>query len=213
MKKMSQPKGFLKAAVAIAIALAFITMPGASVFANTDQPLTSGVTNGSDWVMQVENTSANPGDTDHVIYIMGTWPENITGFQIGMRYDPEIIEIVDLDLVGTVAEFEVAPGFYLYWSHGWTNYLPPGELGYFTFGAVETTGNPDFIVNPGSGNLLRIIVNVNISAPGGDSILDLFEDLGHSPAIRCAYGKETGSTVPAKMIDGKLTVSGGPTNQ
>ena len=98
MKKISKHINFLKAAIAIALALAFF-LPGATVFANDDgydvtpedpRPLTG------NWVM-IENTTARPDTTGLIVPVYANVSEEAREFLTRIYIDTAAIEVVDLN--------------------------------------------------------------------------------------------------------------------
>ena len=57
-----------------------------------------------DWVITAENTTADPGATNHVIGIYGSWARGIGRFRYRIHFDPEVLEFVEVNEEGCVAE-------------------------------------------------------------------------------------------------------------
>ena len=163
MKKNRSIQHFLKAAIALAVALAFV-LPGATAFANIDDITANhpqAASSLSDWVMEAESMNVNAGDKNVVVHINGTWNVTLGGYTLGLYYDSTKIEIVDLSLVGTVAEFEVFPGFYVYWSLAWS-YNDEVVPSYVTAFSYNTNADPAYDIFAGSGTVFKLIINITL---------------------------------------------------
>ena len=154
----------------------------------TDGVITVDIPSGD---MSIGTYTADQGDTSVMIPINGTWLVTISGYSIGMQFDPSIITIVNVSNVGTIAEDAFI----------WSWYEPsPGLL---TLGAAWMMP-PDF-KPPGSGILAYLELDIDINATLGDTTLDLGQ-FGGSPPVECAYSDQNSNAVYPDTIDGTLTV-------
>lgn len=149
----------------------------------------------TDNIMRVENTSGTAGETNHVIYITGNWTESLGGYQIGMHYNATKITIASISLKDTVAGYEGSG-----WQIVGSNINPSG---YITAGAA-TYGNN---LSSGSGNLFKLIVNINASASDGTTTLDLANDASYF-----FHAGDGATIVPDSVVDGGLTIGQGGGN-
>jgi hypothetical protein len=154
-----------------------------------------------EWIISAENTSATAGDTGHVIPITGTWAKEIRDYYLLFQYDPDVIEISNVSLEGTVAEFEVAPGEFQYWQL---------SVQYDRWGlensiwATVLRDNESLTIPAGTGTLFKIIVNINDTASSGNTTIDLVQLA--TPAGCIFIG--TDNTINAADInDGILTIT------
>jgi hypothetical protein len=190
----------LKAAVIVTITLVLL-LPGTTAFANHKQPTpVSSAQNvegtKSDWLMRVENTSGDVGETGHVIYITGSWIDTLAGYCIALYYDETKITIADVSLIDTIADY-LYTNWSLYW---WYNdSVSPNYLL-----ATAVTFGYD-LIPAGSGNLFKLIVNISETAPLGDTVLDLEHDVGPT-SIDCLYALHDASTIRADIVDGSVTI-------
>jgi len=66
-----------------------------------------------EWVMEIENTVAEPGEIGHTIPINGVWLEDIKLYVLRIEYDPEMIEVTEVNVDGCVGENgEANPSYY-----------------------------------------------------------------------------------------------------
>jgi hypothetical protein len=198
MRKNRKTHGFFKAAVVIAVAVAFI-LPGSTAFANTTTHHTIPTMNRSlsPDDMQVENTTGSPGTNGHEIYITGTWSIELGGYELAMYYDATKLEIADVNLEGTVADYGGSE-WLVYWSYNDT--VTPA----YVLASALTWGSD--IIGAGSGNLFKLVVNISESAPEGDTDLDLAQNVGSLPSY-CSYADPVGGVVFPDLIDGILTIA------
>ena len=57
--------------------------------------------------MKVENSSANPGDVDHVANVTGSFSEEIFGYYVRLQWSAQVagdIDVTNVTLDGCVAE-------------------------------------------------------------------------------------------------------------
>ena len=198
MKKNCMKKG-LKAALAISVLFALV-IPGATVFANNEQSRTINTVMNkslSGDVMKVQNTTANQGAVGHELYVTGTWSTTIGGYEMAMYYDATKLEIADVNLEGTVADYSGSE-WLVYWSYN--DAVTPA---YVLASAI--TWSTD-VIAAGSGNIFKLVVNVSGSAPAGDTVLDLAQSVGPLPSY-CSYSDPSGGVIFPDLIDGKITIS------
>ena len=131
------------------------------------------------------------GTENLVIPVEGTWDRTISGYQIGIHYDPTAIEILNVSDVGTVAEGKAL--FFVY------DIPTPGTL---SIGVVLNFGQ---YIPSGEGTLAKIEINVLEEAPVGDSPLDL-GNFGGLPPVICAYSDENSVVFDPALVDGKITI-------
>jgi hypothetical protein len=111
----------------------------------------------ADYQMSVENSTAWPGKTNHVIQINGYWSNDIKEYSIKIYYNKTNIQITNIILTGCVGE---NPSSFL-----WENNL---TAGFFKATVQKTQG-----ISNGSGSLFVILVNISMSASIGKTILDV----------------------------------------
>lgn len=165
---MNKTRTFLLKSIIVAVTL-YILLVGTTIFPSIKNV---GSTEINDWVMMVENTTALPGATNHVILINGTWAQEITQYNVKLYFDPTIIETADCSLNGTVAEFEVTPGEFQYWQF---SHQLVGYNGFYVgIYASAMRDNESLTVPAGSGTLLKLLVNIKDNASLGVTHLNLY---------------------------------------
>jgi hypothetical protein len=159
-------------------------------------PIWSFTTIGENFLM-VENTIGSPGRNNHVIYITGGWNIELAGYELAMYYDATKLEIVDVNLEDTVADYLGTE-----WIIYWINY-PDETPAYITASAV--TWGIDYIP-VGTGTLFKLVVNIKEGVPSGDTILDLAQEVGPIPSY-CSFSDPLGIVIFPDLIDGILTIT------
>ena len=172
-------KAILKAGVVVAIALLFI-MPATAILATKQAN-----------EMSIDDLTVHPGDTNVEILIEGEWIQTISGYSIGMQFDPSIVTIVDASNIGTIAE----DAFIWNW-----NVPSPGV---FSLGAAWMM--PADYKPAGTGILCKLIVDIASDAPIGDTILDLGQ-FGGSPPVDSLYSDASSQAIVPTCVDGTITV-------
>lgn len=186
---MSKTKNHFQKSGVITITL-LITLIGAAIFPT----LVGGVTNESDWVIEIEDTSAMVGDTGHVIHFNGSWNGIITEYHVIWHYDPTAIEIVDVSLEGTPAK--------LYnWSIDWPGKMVEGD---YILAVAKWTSLYSYIPK-GSGVLFKLVVNIKDDAPTGDTLLELDTYEGFGMYFSRFYD-DTGTMRRPELVDGTITI-------
>ena len=136
-----------------------------------------------DWMMQIENTLADPYATEHVIQINGSWAANIVLYTFKIAYDPEIIEIVEVNVDGCVGE-------------GYSTAYAPYN-GSFAFVVTIPPSIP-----PGEGKLANLVVNILIE----EGITDLTFTGGFDSN---RYKDQDGGYHEPTLYDGSITIGEG----
>lgn len=137
MKKIFDKTKILKEAGVLLIAA--IMLLSTAVAANTEQPRQ--LTTLDDWEMKIEDVTAHPGDEGVVIPVNGVWAEDIQLYTFRIAFDPEIIELDEVNLDGCVGE-----------GHEFSEFYTPGIMHFWV------------IMDPpaaaGEGKLVNIVVNI-----------------------------------------------------
>jgi len=94
----------------------------------------------ADWEMKIENTEAESGDIGHIIPITGVWADSIVQYRCNITFDPDMLELTELDLEGCIGE-------------GYSIYIKTGDD--YCFLMVQGLSEP-----AGNGLLANLIVNV-----------------------------------------------------
>ena len=102
MKKIFDRKKILKEAGILLITT--VMLLSTVVTANTEQLHNQPLMLEEGWTMMIENTTADPGDVGHVIQVNGTWSDDILKYYVRIYYDPEVIEITDVNADGCIGE-------------------------------------------------------------------------------------------------------------
>ena len=180
MRDRKSTKKVLEAGIAIIIATLFI-LPASAVFITKQ-------TNS----MSIGSYDVTPGQTGLEIIVNGEWAQTISGYSIGMQFDPAVVDIVDVSAIGTIAE----DAFIFNWN------IP--SPGLFSMGAAWMM--PTDYKPPGTGILLKMTIDILSTAPEGTSILDL-GDFGGTPPVSCLYSDSASvAIVPDTLTDGILNV-------
>jgi hypothetical protein len=145
--------------------------------------------------MWIEGYIGSPGQ-QLIIYVYGNWSIELAGYEIAFYYDSSILEIVTVDLVGTVADYPTSE-WIIYWSF---NDL---EIPAYVLASAVTWGT-DYIP-PGSGALFRVVFNISMSAPPGDTIIDIAQEVGPLPSYT-TYSDPLGTVIYPDLIDGTITI-------
>ena len=134
------------------------------------------------WEMEIENTSVPVGTTNHVFYINGVWAEDIIYYDLWIRYDDDVLDLVSVNANGCVGE-----NGDIFYEHGHN---------YFRF--QSTMFNDP--VPAGEGRLAKITVNI-IGDPGVTAI-DFTEIAYHNYYFNTIYIKR----VPT-LYNGSITIT------
>ena len=178
MEKVHYSYKIIEAAIAISVILALL------VPASIANPLDSDT-------MSIPETHADKGATV-TIPIEGEWSQTLSGFSIGLQFDPTAVAITDIEKQDTISEnafifsyFEVSPGLI----------------------SLGVAFMPNDYPLPGSGVLANLMVNISIDAPGNSTLLDL-DDFGGQPAVQCAYSDEFSQLIFPDLSDGIIQFTG-----
>jgi hypothetical protein len=157
----------------------------------------------------------NATDTGHVILINGMWHDILASYEVSFCYDASQIEIVNVTLSGTAAEFPhpYTPWWTIQWPVFWNTHEAeiPNQR-YLTAGALNLDPFNLPYVPIGSGTLFKIVYNIKADAASGDTPIDLLIDQSVSPPRQCSYiSGHPGTAVPLfpELFDGVVTISGG----
>ena len=134
------------------------------------------------FIMRVVNTSGTPGQEGIVVYINGTWTEDIISYGIKLYYDLDDLEFVSCNLDGTVGENP-------------TNYYWGSQNGQFHIFVGK-------IISAGSGTLVNIVFNIIGTSGRTDLILNA---TGGS-----FYNLQSGDQVVAEVVNGHVDILNHP---
>ncbi len=143
-------------------------------------------TDSSDCSMWIDNMTVEPGESHVRCYVQGSWSFIISGFGIGLQFDPAVIEDISV-----------------FWMH------PPPiaewiiiEPGLLAIGCAWFPGN---YIPPGSGLLATLHIDIFEDAESGVTILNL-DNFGGDPPIDCTYVDEFSIVHYPELIDGTLFI-------
>ncbi len=200
MKKTYKPNNFLKAAVALAVAFAFM-MPASALIAN-NETTPSNVSPSSDRYIKVENSIANIGDINHVVQVIGEWNVTTANYNVNFYYDATQIEVVGINIDGTVAQ-----------SASWNSYGVGDDTvtpAWYAASAIDFTGVNLLSPSTQPELLMNIVVNIKPGASVGNTLINLTTDgLPPYAPVVAGYDKEGGGPVPTDLIDGNIFISDG----
>jgi hypothetical protein len=152
-------------------------------------------TSESEWEIRIENTSGCAGDTGHIIHFYGRWNATISSYHVIWRYDPTVIEIVDVTLEGTSAE--------LYnWSIDWPGQMVEGD---YILVVAQWTYLLGSVIPKGSGVLFNVVVDIKADASLGDTLLELDTYEGFGQYFSRFY-EYNGSMRRPDLINGVITI-------
>lgn len=176
MKKTIKKTRIFEAAITMTLVLVLI-IPGVTALTISEEPTNIGKDSAIyNWIMDVPEIIAHPGQPNVVIPINGLWSDELAGYCIGLEYDSSKIEIVAVTLEDTIADYLGSNWCPVFWSCD-------GEIltaGTWTFGT-------DFIP-PGHGTLFNIIVNIDEDADENTwTHINFYEDEAAQPPIKCKY--------------------------
>ena len=112
-----------------------------------------------EWAMQIENTVSEPNEIGHTIPINGVWLEDINAYVLRIEYDPEMIEVTEVNVDGCVGENGEATPIYF------DNYF------------ILILSTPDDPIPAGEGKLANLVVN--ITDDEGTTDLNFSDDVGN----------------------------------
>lgn len=193
MNEKNELKNNFKAAVVIAIALAFV-IPGATVLANTKTQLPGWSANGvlgADFTMMIEDTFAIPGMKDHLIPVNGSWIAEFNKFTMKILFDNTKLEAKEVDFTNSVVQGDWMKFSSIHNNEGYaviTAYCNP-------------SGSP---ISPGSGNLANIIFDVFATASPGVTFIN-FTD-GVFPTAYYPEATTWNNPMIPELINGILTI-------
>lgn len=149
----------------------------------------------SEFIMNVVNSSANPGDIDHVVNVNGSWAEEIFAYFVQLKIGPTLsaneINVTDITLDGCAGEGAVYFGKTI--TNYGTHFLVDAIVVYYS------PFEPGFGIPPGDGKLVNIFIDVDeIAEP---QMVDITE----SPIGDCVYYIVTGIT-DTEFIGGHLEI-------
>jgi len=149
----------------------------------------------SEFIMNVVNSSANPGDVGHVVNVNGSWSEEIFAYfvqlKIGLTLSANEINVTDVTLDGCAGEGAVYFGKTI--TNYGTHFLVDALVVYYS------PFEPGFGIPPGEGKLVNIFIDVDeIAEP---QMVDITE----SPIGDCVYYIVTGIT-DTEFIEGHLEI-------
>ncbi len=186
-----------KVGVMIIVLIVFIglsVVPGySSSVSPIKQEIGKDILFSGDCWMGVEDKVGYPGDTV-VVNVTGEWTQTISGFNIGMHYDPNSIEI-DISDPTAMKQGTIAEGAFIFQPiiH---------SSGVFSIGAAWFPGS---YPPAGTGILFKLFIEIFEDAPAGDYILDL-ECFGGAPPVPCGYTDEYGNGILDALYDGTLSI-------
>ncbi len=143
----------------------------------------------SDCSMWIDNMTVHPGET-YDIPVHGSWSFIISAYHIGLHYNPDIIEIVDVQWATTCAEDAYVRHYII---------PTPGVL------SILVAYFPGDYQPPNSGPLAKIVLQIAEDAESGECILDL-GIFGGDPPVECAYANEYSQLHYPEIYDGILTI-------
>ncbi len=150
----------------------------------TDGTLT--VMQSTDCSMWINNMTVSPGETYVTCYIQGSWPFTISGYNIGLQFDPAVIEDISV-----------------FWMH------PPPVAAWIIIEpsllAIGCAWMPGNYIPPGSGVLATLHIDIFEDAESGETILDL-DNFGGDPPIDCIYSDESSVEHYPELTDGALFI-------
>jgi len=135
----------------------------------------------------VEDSKASVGQTGKVIRVFGKNRSELSGYSACMKFDPDVIEVDTLTLVGTRGEGAAM------FMPGWTDTTAKAGVVY----VYSCPGIPS-----GEGALLNLVVNIKDDAPVGPTTLELVDV---PPALNRFSPCERGAITPT-LVNGTLEV-------
>lgn len=126
-----------------AIVLLFIAvlLSTSAVMADTELQENNQATSMDDWVMEIPDTQTEPGVEGLVIPVNGIWADDISQYRCNVTYDPNMIELTEINLDGCAGE-------------GFDVYLIYGSDYFFIMAQGGTT------VPAGEGSLVNMVINI-----------------------------------------------------
>ncbi len=144
----------------------------------------------NDCSMWIENMTVHPGETNVLIPVHGSWSFTISGYQICIQFNNNIIEIIDVHWFSTIGQ----DAFIQDWIFPYPDVL---LIGVFWM--------PGSYKSAGSGVLAFLMVNISGQIQPGETILDL-SNLGGTPPIDCIYSDESSVEHYPELTDGALFI-------
>ena len=142
MKTIQQKRTNIKHTSIISLAVLLILSTITVSAIRTDTPPNPSSLYEDEWAMTIENTVAEPGEIGHTIPINGVWAEDIMFYALRIEYDPEMIEVTEVNVDGCVGENGQVTAYYF--------------DDYFTVNVMT----PDDPIPAGNGKLANLIVNI-----------------------------------------------------
>ena len=139
MKKNTKRKKIIQKA--IVLPLIAVLLSTNTIMANTERQKNNQATSMDDWVMEIPDTQTDPGVEGLVIPVNGIWADDIIQYRCNVTYDPDMIELTEVNLDGCAGE-----GFDIYLEYG---------SDYFF---IMVQGSP--AVPAGTGSLVNMVVNI-----------------------------------------------------
>lgn len=178
MKKHVSKKIMQKAFVLPLIAMLLST---SAVMANTELQENNQTTSMDDWVMEIPDTQTEPGVEELVIPVNGIWADDIVQYRCNVTYDPNMIELTEVNFDGCAGE-------------GFDVYLEYGSDYFF----IMVQGSP--AVPAGEGSLVNMVVN--ITDESGETEISFQGDQDQN-----LYKAGDGYHYPT-LYDGTITIGG-----
>lgn len=151
-------------------------------------------------VMRVPSITVFQGQSNVDLPVLGTHPDPAQGYQVSMGWDTGVLDFVESTVEFTDVE-DLNPEFFA------TNIDLSGPFANLTLGVILDI-NPPFdgrTLAPGvDQRLVNLIFDIGITAPVGDTIVDLEHGLGDPPVVNL-FTINAFSVIPA-LEDGVVNV-------
>ncbi|MGE4619707.1 MAG: hypothetical protein AAEJ04_07865 [Planctomycetota bacterium] len=157
-------------------------------------------------VLSIDNVAANAGDTDVSIFVQATHDSGIEGFAVGIQYDPNILDLTQVDFQNTSIANLLAgsdPDFAGTTNDPTTGVLLVGVI--FGYGDLATPPATLPASPTDQNSLLRMNFDVNASTLPGVTLIELIDGMGNPPVDNIL--SSGGFSVIPELVDGSLTIN------